>query len=486
MSSVKTTITRKTTDGLIWNTLQKLASKGLQLIFSILIARILIPEQYGLVAIASLFIALSDVIIDSGFSKALLRKESKTVEDYSTVFWFNIVVSILLYLILFFFAPLIGIYYGSSILVSVIRVISLSLIINAICGIQSLHLIADMDFKKLAILESLSMLIGGMAALFLAIRGMGVWALVGQTIIGCIVRTGLLWAFSKWKPVFVFSIVKLKEFFSFGSRLLVSEFAGRLYGSLFIFAIGKEFSSDNLGLYGKADAFASTPSSIVTGPLGSVTFPAIAQIQSEEERLYKNYIAMICLSAFVIFPVFIGLTSIADLLVPVILTEKWNGMIVFLQILSVSYLFSSLAVIPQNYLLVFGESTRILYIQIISKTVGLILLFPLLKISLVAVCLDIALVSFVSLLMTLFYLNKVAKYKFVVFIKSVFPALLMSIVMGGIVYGITIIAPANPIALLLGIVVGIFLYCIEAYFFQREHLLMIVKLFMPYFHKIKR
>ena len=169
------TIRRKTTDGLIWNTLQKLASKGLQLVFSILIARILVPEDYGLIAIANLFIALSDVLIDSGFSKALIRQNDKTEADYSTVFWFNLLASCTLYALLFAVAPLIAGYYQAEALAPIIRAISLSLIINAICGVQSLHMMVEMDFRSLAIMETSAMVIGGITALVLAMHGAGVW-----------------------------------------------------------------------------------------------------------------------------------------------------------------------------------------------------------------------------------------------------------------------------------------------------------------------
>ena len=199
------TIRRKTTDGLIWNTLQKLASKGLQLVFSILIARILVPEDYGLIAIANLFIALSDVLIDSGFSKALIRQNDKTEADYSTVFWFNLLASCTLYALLFAVAPLIAGYYQAEALAPIIRAISLSLIINAICGVQSLHMMVEMDFRSLAIMETSAMAIGGITALVLAMHGAGVWALVAQTLVGCTARTILIWLKGRFRPVRAFS-----------------------------------------------------------------------------------------------------------------------------------------------------------------------------------------------------------------------------------------------------------------------------------------
>lgn len=476
-------ITRKTTDGLIWNVTQKIASKGLQFLFSVWIARILIPEQYGIIAIANLFISLSDVLIDSGFSKALLRKQQKTKEDFSTVFWFNTAVSIVLYGLLFVCAPYIGAYYKLEILPSVIRVLSLTLVVNALCGIQSLHLIADMNFKKLAILETAAMAAGGIAGLLLAMKGAGVWALVVQTLAGAVIRTILIWAFSKWEPGLSFSRESFKEFINFGSKLLVSEFAIRLYGAVFTLAIGKNYASKELGLYGKADAFSSAPSSFLTGPLSAVTFPAIAQIQDEQERLHKNYVQMNIFSAFILFPIFVGLAAIADTLIPFLLTDKWKGMIPYLIILSFSYLFSALAAIPQNYLLVFGKSDSILKIQMITRLTGIALLFPLMKISLKAVCLDIVLVSFLVLFLTIYSLKKHADYPIAEFLQILFLPCLLSLLMGFCVFSLTHLINSRIVALITGISVGSFLYGALSFILQKEGIRSLYLLFKPYFKK---
>ena len=248
MVKVERSIKKKTTDGLLWSGMQKLVSRGFQFVFSILIARILLPDDYGIVAIANLFIALSDILVDSGFSKALIRKNDKTQLDYNTVFWFNLSVSCLLYALLFFLAPVIGRWYDASdILIPVIRVISLSLIINAICGIQSLHLVIEMNFKKLAILETTAMSIGGAAGLYAAIMGAGVWALVIQTLAGCFFRTALMWLFSHWKPAMMFSTSTMRQFFAFGSQLLVSEYINRIYTSVMTLLIGKRLNPEFLG-----------------------------------------------------------------------------------------------------------------------------------------------------------------------------------------------------------------------------------------------
>lgn len=477
------TIRRKTTDGLIWNTLQKLASKGLQLVFSILIARILVPEDYGLIAIANLFIALSDVLIDSGFSKALIRQNDKTEADYSTVFWFNLLASCTLYALLFAVAPLIAGYYQAEALAPIIRAISLSLIINAICGVQSLHMMVEMDFRSLAIMETSAMAIGGITALVLAMHGAGVWALVAQTLVGCTARTILIWLKGKFRPVRAFSGAILRKYFSFGSRLLVSEFANRLYNAIFTLTIGKRFSAAQLGYYGKADAFASTPSSIVSGPLSLVTFPAMAKIQDEKERMRESSLNMMGLTALVVFPLFLGLAAVAEALVPALLTEKWNGMIPLLQLLPLAYLLGALQVIPQNILMILGDSSSILRIQVITKGLGLVLLFPLSKISILAVCLDIVGVAALSFALTLLAVRRRAGLKLREMLASLLPSALISLAMAAAVLLTVRLIPGHAAGMLAGMAAGAAVYALLSLLLNRRQLSLLKEIARPYFKK---
>lgn len=474
-------IKKKTTDGLIWSGAQKLVSRGLQFVFSILIARILLPEDYGIVAIANLFITLSDILVDSGFSKALIRKNDKTELDYNTVFWFNLAVSCILYVLLFFLAPLIGRWYHSTgVLVPVIRIISLSLIINAICGIQSLHMVIEMNFRKLAILETIAMGFGGVAGLVAAIKGAGVWALVIQTLVSCFFRTLLMWLSSHWKPAFMFSTKTMSQFFAFGSQLLISEYINRIYTSVMTLAIGKRFNPENLGYYGKAEAFASTPSSIFAGPLGSVSYPALAEIQNEKERMLKNFYSMMGLTAFMVLPVFVGLICTAKNLVPVFLTEKWNPMIPYLQILAFSYLINSMAIIPQNYLLILGQSKRLFQIQLFSKVLGLCLLPLLLSISLLAICGGIVLVAVTALSLTFIFLKKEFDFSTRSLLGAIFPSVLTVLVMTAAILLSNHFIDNALIALIAGVAIGGMVYFGLSIIMKNQQLDQLRDLLSPY------
>lgn len=480
---METTIKKKTTDGIIWNTLQKLASKGLQFVFSVYIARILMPDDYGLIAIANLFISLSDILIDSGFSKSLIRDNKRTEADYSSVFWFNMLVSCILYIILFFASPYIAHYYNAPQITNIIRVITLSLIINAICGVQSLHLVIDMNFRRLAMIETVAMIFGGLAGIIIARKGYGVWALVAQTLVACIVKTIVTWFLGEWKPKAIFSKDILKRHFAFGSRLLVFEYVGRIYSSVYTLTIGKVFSTEQLGYYGKADAFAATPISIFVAPLGYVTFPAMSSLQDDKERLKNNYYRMIALSALLIFPIFMGMIAIADVLIPVLLTEKWMETVPMMKAFLVANMFSSIQAIPRNALLVYGESKSVLQIQILLKVTGLAFLYLLCGVSLMAICQYSAIISIVELLLILLAAKNKIGYGIWDFFKSILPSFLISLAMTLAVMMIVKFTSDNIIALILGVTTGVFLYVGLSFLFNSEQSAFALTLLKPYIAK---
>ena len=475
-------VKRKTTDGLIWNTLERFVSRGIQFVFSILIARILMPEDYGIITIANIVIALSDILVDSGFSKALLRKKEKTEEDYNTVFYFNIAISGVLYLLIWFISPLIAEHFDIPVLTQIIRILSLMLVLNALCGVQYLHIIAEMNFKKKAIIETVSICISGIVALIMAYNGMGIWALVVQTILACFIRTILFWLLIRWIPAFNFSLGVLKSFFRFGVGVLLTEYIGRIYSAVFSFSIGKIFSTTQLGYYGKADAFASQPAGFISGPLSAVSYPALAEIQDDRHKMTSYFYLMMGQTCFVVFPLILGLLSATPWLVPVVLKSQWNAIVPFMQVLLLSYMWSTLMTIPNNYLLILGRSKAVLLIQLLSKAFGLVLFFTLLlfRTSLLGVCVGIAIVSFFSLYATLFYLHRLIKFKWTIFFRNVFPSLINSLVMSALVLVVCYNIKNMTMALLVGILIGLFIYVVLSIITDRNNLRMSKSLLQPY------
>ena len=272
----------------------------------------------------------------------------------------------------------------------------------------------------------------------------------------------------------------MSQFFAFGSQLLISEYINRIYTSVMTLAIGKRFNPKNLGYYGKAEAFASTPSSILAGPLGSVSYPALAEIQNEKERMLKNFYPMMGLTAFMVLPVFVGLICTAKNLVPVFLTEKWNPMIPYLQILAFSYLINSLAIIPQNYLLILGQPKRLFQIQLFSKVLGLCLLPLLLSISLLAICGGIVLVAATALSLTFIFLKKEFDFSTRSLLGAIFPSVLTVLVMTAAILLSNHFIDNALIALIAGVAIGGMVYLGLSIIIKNQQLYQLRDLLSPY------
>ena len=275
----------KTVKGVIWSAVDRFSAQGIQFVFSILIARLLMPEDYGVIAMIGIFLAVSNTFIDSGFGTALVRKIDRTETDFSTVFYFNNLVAILFYLTLFFAAPAIARFYDTPLLVPVTRVVALTLPIGALSGIHSAKLSIAIDFKSRAKISIVSAILTGSVGLWMAYAGYGVWSLVVQTICASTIRTVMLWIIVKWFPKLIFSWASFKDLFTFGSKLLASGLLDTVYNNIYTLVIGRIFSPSVLGVYGKARSLADFPSSNITSVLQSVSFPVLSAIQNEEERL---------------------------------------------------------------------------------------------------------------------------------------------------------------------------------------------------------
>lgn len=346
----------KTVKGVIWSSIDRFSSQGIQFVFSILIARLLLPSDYGAVAMLNIFLAISQTFIDSGFSTALIRKLNRTETDFSTVFYFNIIVGFFFYVILWIASPYIAKFYELPLLEDITKVVALRFVFYSFSAIHSTKLSIAIDFRTRAKISVSVTLFTGIIGLWMAYMGYGVWALVIQSVFSSLLYTILLWIFVRWIPQLIFSWKSFKEMFSFGSKLLASALLDTVYGNVYTLVIGKFFSPTTLGLYARAGSFTQFPSSNLTGILQGVTFPVLSSIQNETERLANVYKRFLRMSAFIIFPLMIGLAAVANPLVRILLTDKWDGVIYLLQILCFSMMWYPIHAINLNLLQVKGRS----------------------------------------------------------------------------------------------------------------------------------
>ncbi len=445
---------KKTTRALIWSSIERFSTQGLGFAFGVLLARLLSPGDYGIIAMLGIFLSLAQCFIDSGFSSALIRKTDRTEADYSTTFYFNIVVGIVCYLILFFTAPWIADFYNTPILTPITRLIGLTLILNSLCAVQQAIFTITLDFKTQAKISLISLLISAPAGLACAYCGWAVWSLVVQTILGATARTALLWCYAKWKPQAPFSKDSFKELFGFGSKLLASGLLDTVYSNLYTIIIGKYFSKADLGFYDKANKFAQLPSSNITGILQRVTFPVLSNIQDDDERLSHHYRKFLKLSAFIVFPLMIGLAAMADPLIRLILTDKWAPCIPYLQVLCLSLMWYPIHAINLNLLQVKGRSDLFLKLEIYKKILITITLCTTVPFGILVMCAGKIFNSLVALMMNTFYTGKMIQLGYWKQMRDLTPILLNSLIMGGIAYTVQLYTPMLICKILAGCLAG--------------------------------
>lgn len=425
-------------------------------------ARLLDPTDYGLVGMLTIFIAISQALVDSGFSQALIRKQKRTQTDNSTVFYFNIAVGLILYLILFFAAPAIARFYSQPLLVPLTRVIGLSVLINSFVVVQRALFTVQIDFKTQAKASMSAALVSGAVGIYMAYTGFGVWSIAAQQIVNLLVNVSLLWVMSSWRPSWAYSWKSFREFFSFGSRLAASSILDCIYNNLYLIVIGKVFNASDLGYYTRANQFASFPSSNLTGILQRVTFPVLCKIQNDDQHLRDIYIKFLRIAAFVIFPLMISLAAIAKPLVLVLLNQKWEFAAVLLQILCLSMMWFPIHAINLNLLQVKGRSDLFLRLEVIKKGVGVAILCATIPFGLIVMCWGLVLYSLLALIINTHFTGKLINVGFFRQMGDIFPILLYSLVMGAAEWGVTLLIPGNLLKVVVGMTVGVLTYLLLA------------------------
>ena len=468
----------KAVNGILWSSLNRFTTQGLGFIFNMIIARQLMPEAYGVIAMLNIFMSLSGTFIDSGFGNALMRKNNRTETDINTVYHFNMVVSVVCYLLLFIASPAIARFYDMSLLEKVTKVIGITLIFNSIGGIQGTLLSIRIDFKTKTKIALMCSLMSGAVGVVLVYLGFGVWTLVIQQLVssglGCI----LTCAYVKWIPKLEFSWQSFRELFSYGSKILASGFLGSIFGNLSDIVVGKVYTPSDLGEYSKSGSLAGFPANNITGVLMSVTFPVLTTIQDQPERLERYYKKIINLSAYVVFPVMIGIAAVADPLVRILLTDKWAGIILLLQITCFDAMWSPVHAVNLNLLQVMGRSDYFLKIEIIKKILSLIILAATVPMGIVAMCYGKVVGSVLGLLINTYYTKKLIGYGFYDQLKGLFHILIHTLIMGLFALLVVHLFDNNWIKLLSASLVGSLYYIIGSKLFgfvELDDLIQIVK-----------
>lgn len=418
----------KALKGTIWSFIERFSIQIVQFVVTIVMARILGPSDYGLIGMLAIFISLSQVFIDGGFSSALIQRKDRNEDDYSTVFYINIGISIFVYAALFSIAPLIADFYNQPLLKPVLRIYAINLVINAFAAVNKTILTIRIDFKAQSKISFISAFLSGICGISAAYLNYGVWALVIQTVSMSIFNVIFSFIWTKWIPSFKFSIKSFKKLFGFGSKLLVATIISSIYDNVYSLVIGKEFNSKSLGYFSRAQSFTSLISGNIGSILTNVSYPVLSEVQNDRETLIRVYKRYIELSSFIIFPLMMMLCGIASPLIDLLLTEKWHGCVIILQILCFADLFRGLTLINLNLLKVIGRSDLVLRLEVIKKSIAIsILIVTIFFHNLIYMCLGLVGYSCIAFYINTYYTNKILNYGYGKQFRDFIPYLLLSI-----------------------------------------------------------
>jgi O-antigen/teichoic acid export membrane protein len=463
----------QTLKGFFWSAIERFSVQGIQFVLSIIIARLITPSDYGLIAMLNIFISLGQVFIDSGFSSALIQKKDRTDVDFSTVFYFNIVVSVLVYIVLFISAPVISSFYNVPELEIITKWISLGVIVSAFSIVQRAELTIKLDFRTQAKASLISVLISGVIGICFAYYGFGAWALVIQNLSSNLLNTLLLWFFSSWKPKLVYSWGAFNVLFTFGSKLLFSALLHTLYINLYSLVIGKKYSTTDVGYYNRAYSIAQFPSINIVGIISRVMYPIQCELQDEEEKLNLSFINYLRISCFTIFPMMVIVAVLSKPLVLFFLTEKWISVAELLSILCFAYMWYPVMVINNQILNVKGRSDYFLKTEVIKKVVAVIILLITMPLGIHILCWGVLLYNLLDILIIVFFAKKVIRTSYVEQLKNILPFFILSLIMGVAVYISVLIFTAPLYQLLLGLLVGLLSYSLLGCLFHLKEFLMI-------------
>ena len=467
---------------LFWKFLERGGVSGVQFIVQIILARLLLPEDYGIIALIIVFIVISQVFVQSGLGTALIQKKEVTDTDYSSVFYLTLGISVIFYAILFFAAPFIAVFYNQPLITPVLRVLGLSLFFGSVNSIQNAVIARNFQFKKLFISSLGAVVISGIAGVSMAYLGYGVWALVMQQLTSIGSLCFLMWFTVKWRPKLLFSLTRVKELFSFGWKLLVSGLINVTYNNLSTLIIGKLYPADMLGYYTKGQEIPNLLVSNIDSSIQAVMLPAYSRNQDNRPVIKEIMRRALVSSAFLVFPVMAGVAAIAEPLVLLLLTEKWLMCVPFIQIFCVVYALFPIHTANLEAIKATGHSDIFLKLEIVKKSIGLLVLGITVFIGIYAIALGLIVTGIISTFINTYPSKKLLDYSFIEQWKDLMPSLIISLIMGGCVYCILFLGLPVWITIIVQISTGIVVYTGLARVLKLEaftYLLNTVKEYMP-------
>ncbi|MEY8591369.1 lipopolysaccharide biosynthesis protein [Butyricimonas hominis] len=475
----------KAVRGVTWSFIDNSANQGITFLVGLVLARLLSPEEYGIIGIVVIFIAVFDCIVDSGFSNALIRKNNADKLDYNTTFIFNLILSILLYIVLYVSSPAIANFFSQPILISVMRVMGVVVVINAIALIQRTILIKQVDFKtqtKISLIASLS---SGGIGIGMAVGGLGVWSLVGQQISRQFLNSFFLCVYTRWRPQFLFSFYRFRMLFNFGWKLLISGLIDTIWKEIYQVIIGKWYSTDILGQYTQANQFNKIFSSNLTFVVQRVSYPVLSEIQNDQKQLKLAYKKIIKMTMFVTFTCILGLAASAKSMILVLVGEQWLPCVPFLQIICFSGMMYPLHALNLNMLKVKGRSDVFLILEIIKKLIAIGPLLLGIFVGIYWMLWGSVIIGFFAYYLNGYYSGKDVNYGISEQVKDIFPSFMIALIMALFVYLMSYLRISPFVLFPLQIITGVLLVIVLSELLKRDEYLEIKMILLNVLDRIK-
>ncbi|QBZ97865.1 lipopolysaccharide biosynthesis protein [Flavobacterium sangjuense] len=461
------TLRKQALSGVFWTFLQQFSTQGISFIVSILMARLLLPSEFGLIGMIYIFIAIGRMLIDNGLSQSLVRNKEVSQEDYSTVFYFNLGGSILIYIAIYFLAPCIALFYKQDVLTLIIRLYCLVFLINAFGTVQSTILTKNMRFKTQMLVAIPSLVISSLVGISMAYMGFGVWSLVWSAIVQSFLSVLQLWFWSSWRPALLFSVEKFKYHFYYGYKLTLSGLLDVLFNNVYTIIIGKFFSPTQVGFFTRADSLKQFPVNNIAKILDKVTFPLFAHIQNDDVRLKSVYKKIMQMVIFLVAPLLIFLAVLAEPLFRFLFTEKWLPAVPYFQILCANGILYPIHAYNLNVLKVKGRSDLFLRLELVKKILLLVIILITFTFGIYGLLYGSVLFSILAFFINTHYTAKFINYTSFEQIKDIAPTIFLALFVGVLLYFIDIfvitISQYDIVRLLVGGFVSSILYALLAF-----------------------
>lgn len=457
---------KKVLGNFIWRFLERSGAQIVAFVVSIILARLLDPELYGTVAIVTAITTIMQVFITSGLGTALVQKKDSDDVDFSTVFYFNVVMCLVVYAVMFFAAPLIAMLYDMPELTPIVRVLSLTLVISGVRNIQHSYVSKHMLFKNFFFSTIGGTIASAIVGIAMAYAGFGVWALVGQQISNVLIGTVVLWFTVKWRPKWKFSFDSLKTLFSFGWKLLVSSLIDSVYNEIRTFVIGARYSSADLAFYDKGKKFPNLIVQNVNTSIDSVLLPVLSKEQDNRDRVKAMTRRAIKTSSYIMMPLMMGLAVCAEPVVRILLTEKWMSCVLFMRVFCFTYAFYPIHTANLNAIKAMGRSDLFLKMEIIKKAVGLAAVFISMWFGVEWMAYSLLITTFIAQAVNAYPNKKLLGYSYGQQILDMLPQIILSCVMGAAVFCIQFIGLNDILTLLIQVPLGALIYIVGSYVFK--------------------